>query len=48
MKRLPAKERGFVDFSALFWAGLLLGVLLGACGSCAGRYLVQHVEVSFE
>lgn len=39
--------RGFVDFSALFWLGLVLGVLLGGFGSCAGGYVLRRVQVEW-
>lgn len=41
-------QRGYIDFSALLWAGLLFGLILGGCGFCAGSYVVRHLDVSVE
>lgn len=41
------KARGYVDFSALLWLGLVLGLVLGACGYCGGSYVLRHVRVEW-
>jgi hypothetical protein len=46
--RARAAARGYVDFSALFWAGLVCGLLLGACGYCVASYASRHVDVEVE
>jgi hypothetical protein len=40
--------RGYVDFSALFWLGLVAGLLLGACGYCLASQASRHVEVEIK
>lgn len=41
------KARGYVDFSALLWAGIMIGLLLGGCGYCAGGYALRHLRVEW-
>lgn len=46
--RERASTRGYIDFSALFWAGIVCGLLLGACGYCVVSYASRHVDVQIE
>ena len=39
--------RGYADFSALLWVGLVIGVLLGACGTWAGGYMLERLRVEW-
>lgn len=39
--------RGYADFSALLWVGLVIGVLLGGCGFYAGGYVIRHLHVEW-
>ena len=39
--------RGYVDFSALLWVGLVIGLLLGGCGYCAGSYVVRQLHIEW-
>lgn len=46
--RARAAARGYVNFAALFWVGIVAGVLLGACGYCVASYAARHVDVKVE
>lgn len=41
------KARGYADFSALLWAGILIGLVLGGCIYCAASYVSPRMHVEW-
>lgn len=41
------KARGYVDFSALLWVGLVIGLLLGGCGYFASSSVFRRLHVEW-